>query len=245
MIGWIKLHRSLIQWEWYDDINVKVTFIHLLLSANHAPRKWRGIDIGRGQLWTSIGNLAKETGLSEKQIRNCLKKLESTSEIVTQGASNGTMITVCKYDSYQAKEETDGEQMGEQMANDGQTMGEQRATNKNDNNTKNEKERKGIEDEEDLDINKPDLFQIFWNLYGNKVEEVKCQREWFKIDSAEYAKIIEHVPKFVNASGKFLCKPLNYLEGRRWKDEHLPNYTTKEETKKPIETYVPNLIFKK
>lgn len=106
-------------------------------------------------------------------------------------------------------------------------------------------ERKGIEDEEDVDINEPNLFQIFWNLYGNKVEEVKCQREWFKIDSAEYAKIIEHVPKFVNASGKFLCKPLNYLEGRRWKDEHLPNYTTKEETKKPIETYKPNLIFKK
>ena len=148
MTGWIKLHRSLLEWEWYDDINVKVTFIHLLLSANHAPRKWRGIDIGRGQLWTSIGNLAKDVGISEKQIRNCLKKLESTSEIVTQGASNGTMITVCKYDSYQAKEETEGEQMGEQRANDGQTMGKQGATNKNDNNTNNEKEiKKYFEDE--------------------------------------------------------------------------------------------------
>lgn len=139
MSGWIKLHRSLLQWEWYDDINVKVTFIHLLLSANHAPRKWRGIDIGRGQLWTSIGSLSKEVGISEKQIRNCLKKLETTSEIVIQGASNGTMITVCKYDSYQAKEETEGEQMGERRANDGQTMGEQWATNKNDNNYKNDK----------------------------------------------------------------------------------------------------------
>ena len=139
MTGWIKLHRSLLQWEWYDDINVKVTFIHLLLSANHAPRKWRGIDIGRGQLWTSIGNLSKEVGISEKQIRNCLKKLESTSEIVIQGASNGTMITVCKYDSYQAKEETEGEQMGERRANGGQTMGEQWATNKNYNNYKNDK----------------------------------------------------------------------------------------------------------
>ena len=92
------------------------------------------------------------------------------------------------------------------------------------------------DEEEDVDINAPDLFQIFWNLYGNKIEEVKCQREWFNIDHAEYTKIIEHVPKFVNASGKFLCKPINYLEGRRWLDEQLPNYS-KEESKDDRYTY--------
>lgn len=138
MNGWIKLHRSLITWEWYDDINVKVTFLHLLLSANHAPKKWRGIDIGRGQLWTSIGNLAKEIGLSEKQIRNSLKKLERTNEISIKGASKGTMITVCKYDSYQDAKEDKGEQTGKPRANEGQTEGEQGATNNNDNNANND-----------------------------------------------------------------------------------------------------------
>jgi predicted transcriptional regulator len=145
MNGWIKLHRSLTEWEWYDDINVKVTFIHLLLSANHSNNKWRGIDIGRGQLWTSIGNLSKEVGLSEKQIRNCLKKLQSTNEISIKGASKGTMITVCKYDSYQSFEKDEGEQTDKRGANDGQAKGEQRATNNNDNNYKNEEE---LEEEE-------------------------------------------------------------------------------------------------
>jgi len=138
MNGWIKLHRSLVKWEWYDDINVKVTFLHLLLSANHAPKKWRGIDIGRGQLWTSIGNLAKEIGLSEKQIRNSLKKLERTNEISIKGASKGTMITVCKYDSYQDTKEDKGEQTGKPKANEGQAKGKQGATNNNDNNTNND-----------------------------------------------------------------------------------------------------------
>lgn len=172
MNGWIKLHRSLLEWEWYDDINVKVTFIHLLLSANHAPRKWRGIDIGRGQLWTSIGNLSKDVGISEKQIRNCLKKLESTSEIVTQGASNGTMITVCKYDSYQAKEETEGEQMGEQRANDGQTMGKQGATNKNDNNYKNEK------NEKDDGIKPPSLQELISYFDENGYTKESATKMW-------------------------------------------------------------------
>lgn len=80
----------------------------------------------------------------------------------------------------------------------------------------------------ETDITQPDLFQIFWNLYGKKEEEVKCQREWFKIDNAEYPKIIEHVPKFVQASGDYLCKPFNYLDGRRWQDEQLPNYAPKK-----------------
>ena len=229
MTGWIKLHRSLLEWEWYDDINVKVTFIHLLLSANHAPRKWRGIDIGRGQLWTSIGNLAKEVGISEKQIRNCLKKLESTSEIVTQGASNGTMITVCKYDSYQAKEETEGEQMGEQRASDGQTMGKQGATNKNDNNYKNENNYQIGRD-----------FDSFFEAYGKQVDKIPCQREWLNIEREEHAKILEHVPKYVNSTPdvKFRKKPLNYLKDRTWLDPDLPN-----QNKEPkVERYKPNLI---
>jgi len=157
MTGWVKLHRSLLEWEWYDDINVKVTFLHLLLSANHAPKKWRGIDIGRGQLWTSIGNLSKETGLSEKQTRNSLKKLESTNEISIKGASNGTMVTVCKYDSYQDIKEDNDEQMGERGANEGQTRGKRGATNKNDKKNKNEKERKKYFDSEKLNS----LFEDF------------------------------------------------------------------------------------
>lgn len=153
MAGWIKLHRCLLEWEWYDDINVKVTFIHIILSVNHTPKKWRGVDIGRGQMWTSVGSLSKKIGLSEKQIRNSLKKLESTNEIKCQGANNGTMITVCKYDSYQQTEEAvgqaNGQTKGKQGANEGQTKGEQRATNKNEkklkneNNVKEEKEKNG------------------------------------------------------------------------------------------------------
>ena len=33
--GFIKLHRKIVDWEWYDDINRNFRFIyHLLLKAN-------------------------------------------------------------------------------------------------------------------------------------------------------------------------------------------------------------------
>jgi hypothetical protein len=85
-----------------------------------------------------------------------------------------------------------------------------------------------------------DLFNRFWDLYDKKMDKVKCEIEWSNIDSAEYAKIIDHVPKFVKASGQYLCKPINYLTGRRWQDEELPNYSDNKQPKEQkLAPYTP------
>lgn len=114
----------------------------------------------------------------------------------------------------------------------------------NEHSTESNRVEKSREDEEE-DLLKPTEFDEFWKLYGKNIGYVPCQRKWAEIDAKEYAKILEHVPKFVKASGDFLKNPENYLNDRCWMDKDLPNYTKKEETKKPIETYKPNLIFKK
>ena len=41
MNGYIKLHRSIMDWRWYDDPNTFRMFVHLLLKANHAAKDWR------------------------------------------------------------------------------------------------------------------------------------------------------------------------------------------------------------
>lgn len=64
--GWIKLHRKLLEWEWYDDSNAFRLFIHCLLKSNHEERQWRGIVINRGEFVTSQESLSKELKLSEK-----------------------------------------------------------------------------------------------------------------------------------------------------------------------------------
>ena len=131
--GWVKLHRGLLDWEWYDDINTKVVFLHLLLVANHKDNQWRGINIKRGQRLTSIDKLSSEIGLSVSKIRTCLKKLISTNEIASKSHSQHTVFTVVNYDSYQG----DDKQNDKPLANESQTNNKPLATNKND---KNEKE---------------------------------------------------------------------------------------------------------
>lgn len=144
MTGYIKLYRQILEWEWYSDINTKILFLHILLKSNFKDSVWRGIKINRGQLFTSIFHLSSEIGISEKQIRNSLKKLKNTKEIDIQGASNGTMITVCNYGIYQSLEILEGEQTASNWANEGQAKGERRANegrqrkknNKDNNNNK-------------------------------------------------------------------------------------------------------------
>jgi hypothetical protein len=106
MDGWIKLHRRLSQWEWYQDSQTVHLFIHLLIHANHAEKQWRGIKVERGQVVTGREALSTATGISERAIRTCLNRLKMTSEIKIQATNKYSIITICNYDEYQG---SDGE----------------------------------------------------------------------------------------------------------------------------------------
>jgi hypothetical protein len=101
MSGWIKLHRQITDWEWYDDHNTFRLFMHLLLKANHKERSYRGVKIEVGCVMTGRELLSKETGLSVQQIRTCLERLKSTNEITIKSDKQGTIIQVVKYKDYQ------------------------------------------------------------------------------------------------------------------------------------------------
>jgi hypothetical protein len=110
MEGWIKLHRKMVEWEWYNDNNTKIVFLHLLLTANHKEKKWQGKTILRGQKITSIQHLAEETNLSIQQTRTCLDKLKSTNEITIKTTNKYTLVTIEKYNNYQCRDEENNKQ---------------------------------------------------------------------------------------------------------------------------------------
>lgn len=128
--GWIKLHRKILDWEWYNDTNVVRLFVHFLLLANNTDKKWRGIDIYKGQLVTSVAALSEQLGLSTKQIRISIDKLKRTNEIAIKTTNKFTLVTVCKYEDYQLHEEckgqaewqSKGQTKGNQTANKGQQL---------------------------------------------------------------------------------------------------------------------------
>jgi len=137
--GWIKLHRQFLDWEWYDDMNTKCLFLHLMLKANHKDKKYRGTLIKRGQLLTGREVLSNETGLSQQQIRTCLTKLKSTNDITIKSTSKGTLVTVDNYDVYQGDDSESTSKSTNTLTNNQPTSNQQSTTNKNVKNDNNDK----------------------------------------------------------------------------------------------------------
>lgn len=128
--GWIKLHRSILDWEWYDETNTFKVFLHCLLRANHKDKNWRGQTIKVGSFITSYSNLAVECKLSTQQIRTALDKLKHTKELTIKTTNKYTVVTICKYESYQVLENENNKQITIKQ----QTNNKQITTNNNDNN---------------------------------------------------------------------------------------------------------------
>ena len=128
--GFILLHRSILRWEWYGDLNTARLFIHLLLTVNYEPQRWQGIAVERGQRVASLAKLADETGLTVKQVRTALEHLKRTGEVTHTATSKYGLFTVNHYDRYQPRGEPEGMENGIQGAGGGQAKGSNGRKNK-------------------------------------------------------------------------------------------------------------------
>ena len=133
--GWIKLHRSLTEWEWWDDHNATRLLVYLLCSVNHEQKKWKGLTVEPGTLITSFEKLAMNTGLSVKQVRLAMEKLESSGEVLRKKARKGQAVTLTKWEKLQFEEKKGASR----KARKGQEEGKKGATTKECKNEKNEK----------------------------------------------------------------------------------------------------------
>jgi DNA-binding transcriptional regulator GbsR (MarR family) len=91
MNGWIKIHRTMLEWEHFNEPSVVTVFLALLLVA----------DKGRTEI--GLGGLASITGLSKNTIRTALAKLVNSGEITRQTAKGQrTITTITNWNEYQA-----------------------------------------------------------------------------------------------------------------------------------------------
>lgn len=101
MQGWIKLHRSILEWEWYDHQPTRDVFIHLLLKCQFQTTSKKRTDIPQGCVLTSRSKLAKELGISERSVRTALSNLQTTSEVSIKVSNKNSLIYLNKWEDYQ------------------------------------------------------------------------------------------------------------------------------------------------
>lgn len=134
MEGWVKLFRKLTEWEWYADPNTKALFIHCLLKANINAGVWRGIHYDAGEFITSLPSLCDDLGLTMRQARTALSRLQATGEVtsrttdITTGKkmTKGRIITVNNWSAYQVSDSQNDSQDDRQTT--GKTTGKRQAS---------------------------------------------------------------------------------------------------------------------
>lgn len=122
MEGWVKLFRKFTTWEWYADANTKALFIHCLLKANINAGVWRGIHYNAGEFITSLPSLCEDLGLTMRQARTALSRLQATGEVASRTTdkttgkkmSKGRIITVNNWSAYQVSDSQNDSQKDRQ-----------------------------------------------------------------------------------------------------------------------------------
>lgn len=99
--GWVALYRQFLGWEWYKDPVTKAVFLHLLLVAAWRDGEFEGEPVKRGQAIVGRRSLAKDLGLSERQVRTALSRLESTHEVTLEPSHRWTRVTINNFNAYQ------------------------------------------------------------------------------------------------------------------------------------------------
>lgn len=136
-VAFVKIYKSVLNWQWYSEPCTKDVFIHCLLKANWKSGEWQGQHYERGEFITSLASLAQELGYSVQNIRTAIKHLKSTGEITERVTNKYRVISVVNYDFYQSDSREVTSKLTNNPTSDQQAANKQLTTDKEYKNNKN------------------------------------------------------------------------------------------------------------
>jgi hypothetical protein len=209
MSGWIKLHRSITE-HWLYTENRKFSKFEawndILLTVNYAPAKTiikgKIIHINRGESILSLESWGKKWNWDKSSVKRFLELLKKDEMIELKNETVTTRLIVCKYDTYQSKE-NEVETQVKRRRNAGETQ------------TKPIKEEQEEQEEQEEEI----LYRKFKHLKITFQEFEKLNDSYEKSDIDLVLDKIENY-KANNKYSSLYLTSLNWLK---------KDYTTKQE----------------
>lgn len=119
--GFIALHRRIREsYIWQMPPGQRCVAIEIFLGANWKPGTWYAqgqvIEIGRGELVTSLAKLAEAAGVSKACVRRAISALIAGDTIGTKSAQRWTHITIRNYDYYNPLDGEERHEVGTTVA---------------------------------------------------------------------------------------------------------------------------------
>lgn len=104
--GFALFHRKIMDCGFYKDSQAVHLWFHLVMKATHKPivsnTEFGDYQLERGQFISGRHKLASETGISPDRIQYLLRKFVSMDMISTVSNRKFTVVSILKYDEYQA-----------------------------------------------------------------------------------------------------------------------------------------------
>jgi len=137
-VGFIQVHRKLVNSSFYNDSEAVHLWIHLLFKARFSDGKYwvkdEEIMLKAGQFVTGRKVLSAETKINESKIQRLMKRFEKCHMIEQQTNSVSRLITIVNYNEYQSSEQ----QVNNERTASEQQVNNERTLNNNVNNNNNE-----------------------------------------------------------------------------------------------------------
>ena len=144
MIGWIKMHRSIIESKQFSNPVYLKIWIWLLCRASITDKTvslktgvgYTSIDLKRGELIFGRKSAENILGINGSTIYRILTLLEKDLAISVKSNNKYSIISVCNYDDYQLVNDEENDPYeneltaSEQLVNNKRTTSEQQANNK-------------------------------------------------------------------------------------------------------------------
>lgn len=100
--GWVKNYRKKLDWEWFTHPATAHLWEYIVLRANIRAEAERSGLIPAGSFVESYAITARNTGLSYAQTVTAYRNLIRTGEVTVSKFGKSRLITVTKWDDYQA-----------------------------------------------------------------------------------------------------------------------------------------------
>jgi hypothetical protein len=100
MARYVGVSRKIVEWELHQDGNTMNTLMHLLALSADKKQTIDGVALNVGQVAITISELANMVGITYKQMRTCISRLQGCNLLRIDTNNHRTIFTVLQSDLY-------------------------------------------------------------------------------------------------------------------------------------------------
>lgn len=179
--GYIKIHRAMLDWEWYHDDRCVRMLLHLHLKANYMPGRWKGNEVSPGEMVTSSIALAEQLGWSRSAVNRTLEKLKKSGEVDTKSDNKWTLVSLRKWDKFQVDDLKPDTKSDKKRTTTGHQTGQQPDTIEEGEEVKKEKKARTSPEGDAADRRDPDVTDVvsfFEKALGGALDGSAKENRW-------------------------------------------------------------------